>query len=344
MSGDIERFIREMPKVELHVHLEGSTRPETFLALARRHKVDLPADDLEGLKRWYEFTSFDHFIEVYGAIAECLSTAEDIELIAREFLTGQAEQHILYSEVTYTPFSQYVRHGIPFDEQLAAINSARSWAERKFGVRMGMVIDIPRMIDAELGLVSAEWAISAMDRGVVAFGLGGPEVGNPPEKFKKSFDAARAAGLPSVPHAGETAGPESIWGALKVLNADRLGHGVRCLEDPGLVQYLREKQIPLEVCPGSNVCLKVYPDLASHPLPKLIREGLYVTINSDDPPFFNTTLTDEYLRAARTFHWDEGWIRQIALNGLNASFLPPDEKGRLREKMMTFMPAEESGR
>jgi adenosine deaminase len=233
--------------------------------------------------------------------------------------------------VTYTAYTHFQQHQLSFDDQLAAINRARMWAEEELGVSMGVVLDISRQIEPEEGLIIADWAISGMDKGIIAFGLGGPEVGNPPEKFQAAFERTRAAGLPSVPHAGEVAGPESIWGALRVLQADRIGHGVRCLDDPALVAELRERQIPLEVCPTSNVCLKVAPELASHPLPRLLDEGLYVTINSDDPPMFNTTLTDEYLKITDTFHLDAHTIQQFVLNAVRASLLP-DEKRRKMEK------------
>lgn len=317
----LETFIQAMPKVELHVHLEGSIRPETLLKLAQRHGVDLPAKTVEGLRDWYTFTDFPHFIEVYLAVSACLRRPEDIELIAREFLTGQAAQNIRYSEVTYTAFTHYHLRGLSFETQLAALNRARTWAEAEYGVTMGIVLDIPRSIPAEKGMLTADWAIGAMGEGVVALGLGGPEVDNPPEKFKAAFDRAYAAGLPSVPHAGETVGPESIWGALNELHAVRIGHGVRCLEDPALVDELRARQIPLEVSPTSNVCLKVFPDLARHALPLLLQEGLYVTLNSDDPPMFNTTLTQEYLAVARTFDFGTDTLEQLTLNAVRASLL-----------------------
>ena len=168
-----------------------------------------------------------------------------------------------------------------------------------------------------------------MADGVSALGLGGPEVDNPPEKFTEAFARARAAGLPSVPHAGETVGPASIWGALRSLDAVRIGHGVRCLEDPALVAELRARQIPLEVCPTSNVCLGVAPSFAEHPLPRLLAEGLYVTLNSDDPPMFNTTLTDEYLQAAEAFDLGPAEIEGLVLNALRASLLPADRKAAL---------------
>jgi adenosine deaminase len=333
----ITSFIRAMPKVELHVHMEGSIQPETLLTLARRNKVKLPADTVEGLRQWYTFTDFSHFIEIYGVICDCLRTPDDIELIAREFLANQAAQHILYNEVTYTGYAQY-KNGIPFPDQLAALNRARAWAEAELGVTMGLVIDIARNVTPEEGLMVADWAISGLGNGVIAFGLGGPEMGNPPEKFKAAFERARAAGLPSVPHAGETVGPESIWGALRILQADRIGHGVRCLEDPLLVDELRSRQIPLEVCPTSNVCLKVVSHLADHPLPRLLAEGLYVTINSDDPPMFNTSLTDEYLAIAETFQLGLETIKQLVLNALHASLLPAAAKAELEHRFREAQP------
>ena len=322
----LEHFITKMPKVELHVHLEGSVRPETLLKLSKRHHVALPADDVEGLQKWYTFRDFDHFIEIYMTISSCLRTAEDIELVAREFLIGQAEQNIVYSEVTFTPFNQYENNRLGFHEQIDAVNRARSWAEKELGIRMGIIMDIPRMAYPKSGLMIADWAIERYGDGLIALGLGGPEVDNPPEKFQAAFDRVRAAGIPCILHAGETVGPASIWSAIRVADTKRIGHGVRAIEAPELVAYLRDMQIPLEVCPTSNVCLKVYPSLEEHSLPKLMEEGLYVTINSDDPPMFNTTLTSEYLLGHQTYGWDVGQIQELVFNAVNATLLPENER------------------
>ncbi len=327
----LAEFIKAMPKIELHVHLEGATQPATLLQLASRHNLTLPADTVAGIREWYRFTDFNHFIQIYMAISECIRTPDDIELLAREFLRGQAAQNICYSEVTYTAFTHWKQKGLSFDDQLMALNRARSWAEAELGVTMGLVIDIPRgYATPDQSMMVADWAVSAKDDGVVAFGLGGPEVGNPPEDYIAAFERAIAGGLPSVPHAGETVGPASIWGALDSLHAVRIGHGVRCLEDPALVDALRERQIPLEVSPTSNVCLGVAPTFAAHPLPRLLDAGLSVTLNSDDPPMFNTTLTDEYLKAAYTFGFDEARMMQFALDALAVSFLPEADRAALR--------------
>lgn len=332
----LAQFIRRMPKVELHVHLEGSIRPETLLKLSRRNGVALPVKTMEELKDWYRFRDFAHFVDVYIAICSCIRTSDDFELIATEFLAGQAEQNVKYSEVIFTPYT-HLQH-VTFDDQLAALNRARRKAETSLGVRMGLVPDISRhMRPVEESLLVAEWAVRRMGNGVIALGLGGPEIGNPPELFQRAFDVARAAGLPSLPHAGETVGPRSIWGAVNALAADRIGHGVRCLEDPELVAILRDRQIPLDVCPSSNVCLGVVPSLREHPLPKLIEAGLNVTLGSDDPPMFDTTLTDEYLRIAEILGFDLAQIQRLVLNGVEASLLPADEKRALVQEVRAHL-------
>ena len=327
---DIESFIRAMPKVELHVHLEGSVRPETFLNLAKRHHVPLPADTIEGLREWYVFRDFGHFIEIYMAISSCLRTPEDIEMLTKEFLVGQAEQNILYSEVTFTPYNQLLNCRLGMHEQLDAVNRARAWGEKELGVRIGMIVDIPRERSTEAAMQIADFVVERYGDGVIAMGLGGPEVGNPASKYLEAFGKIHAAGVPCVVHAGETDGPQSVWDAIKTARPRRIGHGVRSIEDPGLMAYLKEKQIPLEVCPTSNVCLRVYPSIGDHCLPKLIEYGLNVTLNSDDPPLFNTTLTNEYSTCSRQFAWDRQRITNLVLNALNVSLLPESEKQALR--------------
>jgi adenosine deaminase len=330
---NLNQFIEKMPKVELHVHMEGSIQPETLLLLAERNQVDLPAKTIEELHKWYTFTDFPHFIEIYRLIGKCLRTADDIELIARQFLVGQAKQNILYSEVTYTPYSQYMANGIPFADQLAGLNRAQAWAKDELGVEMGIITDISRDVEPELGNIVAEWAVQGMHNCVIALGLGGYEVGNPPEKFREAFDIVHKAGLPAVIHAGETGGPDSIRGAMDALHAVRIGHGVRCLEDADLVKRLRDEQIPLEVCPTSNICLKVFPSLEEHSLPKLVEEGLYVTINSDDPPMFNTTLTREYQLVHETFGYDREQIKEFVLRALRVTLLPQEKKDVLEKQI-----------
>lgn len=330
---NLESYIRAMPKVELHVHLEGAIRPETLLMLAQRNHITLPYETVNGLREWYTFRDFPHFVEIYVAISRCLKTPADLELIAREFLAGQAAQNIKHSEVTYTAYTIYQICGITFDEQFKAIERAREWGERELGVTMNLIVDIAREVKPEIGMVTAEQVIQNYGkRGVSALGLGGYEVGHPPEKFRAAFERANAAGVPCILHAGETGGPESIWSAIRTADTKRIGHGVRSIQDNALIDYLRKHQIPLEVCPTSNICLDVYPDMAEHPIQKLIDAGLYVTLNSDDPPMFNTTLTDEYLKCAEVFAWDAAQCERLSLNALRASLLPQSRKEIMEQK------------
>lgn len=338
MTPQLTTFIRAMPKVELHVHLEGSIRPETLLRLARRNRVELPYYTVQELREWYTFRDFPHFVQIYVKISSCLKTADDIELIAREFLEGQAEQNIQYTEPTYTAYTIFQHCGISFDDQFAALRRARVWAERELGVTMNVIVDIAREVKPESAIVTAEQVIAQYGNGVCALGLGGYEVGHPPEKFRAVFERVNAAGIPCILHAGETDGADSIWGALRIGQSRRIGHGVRCLEDASLVDYLRQNQVPLEVCPTSNLCLNVPPGgngrrgLEHHPIQKLMDEGLYVTLNSDDPPMFNTTLTDEYLKCADAFGWSAETCEKLVVNGIRASLLPLAEKRKLEQE------------
>jgi aminodeoxyfutalosine deaminase len=327
-------FIREMPKVELHVHLEGSIRPATLLTLAERNGVGLPARDLEGLSEFYRFSDFGHFIQVYVTISHCLRTVPDFNLISYEFGADMARQNIRYAEVTFTPNPHVATSGLPFDEILAGLNDGRARAQADFGVEFRWVLDIVRD-DPDSRHQVAEWATSSLDEGVIGFGLGGIERGHPPELFADAYAVARGAGLHSVPHAGEIAGPESVWGAIRALGAERLGHGVRSVEDPVLVDYLREHQLPLEVCPTSNLCLGVYPSYTEHPIRWLWEQGLYVTVNSDDPPMFNTDLVREYEVLAERLGFTAAELEQLSLNALRASFLPSDRRAELEQGFLS---------
>jgi aminodeoxyfutalosine deaminase len=328
----VVEYLRAAPKAHLHVHLEGSILPETLLTLARRNGVALPADSVEGLRAWFGFRDFDHFIEVYLTITRCLRTPEDYELIACEFGAEMARQQARYAEVTFSP-STHEALGVPFDTQFTGLTRGRERARDEFGVEMAWIFDIVRNIAAERRDQWADFtlarAIEGMRDGVIALGLGGAEVGYPPEAFAMWFDRAREAGLHCIPHAGETGGPESVWGAIRALGAERIGHGVRSIEDPALVEYLAEHNLALEICPTSNLRLGVYPDYVAHPLRRLYEAGVPVTINADDPPLFNTTLNDEVELLATAFGLSLGEIDAILLNGVRYSFLSDERKATL---------------
>lgn len=329
----VESYIRAIPKVELHVHLEGSIRPATLLELARRNDVALPARTLDELRAFYQFTDFAHFIDVYGTIINCLRAPDDFALIVEEFGATMAEQNIRYAEVTWSPVSLVLRLQVPFGDLLAAVNRGRAAARAKYNVEIRWITDIVRNSYAHgiSGMETAEWAVAGRDHGIVALGLGGLEPGFGPELFVAPFAYARSRGLRSVPHAGEASGPESVWGAIRLLGAERIGHGIRAIDDPELVAYLREHQIPLEVCPTSNVCTGVVPRLESHPIRQLFDSGVYITVNSDDPPMFNTTLTDEYLALHQSLGFSVDEIEQIVLNGVRAALLPDEHKAQMEQ-------------
>ncbi len=329
-------FVRKMPKVELHVHLEGSIRPETVLKLAERNGVRLPADTVEGLREWYRFRDFPHFVQVYVAVSKCIKSADDIELIAREFLQGQAEQNVLHSEVTYTASTIEKFNGISWPDQLAALNRAREYGERELGVTMNLIIDIVRGDTTERALEVAKWAVSAHGNGVCALGLAGEEGRGTSNGYKPAFDYAHANDLPIVPHAGETQGAWSVRECMEDTKATRIGHGVRSTEDPELIRDLKARNITLEVCPSSNICLNVFPSLADHTLPQLIEAGISVTINSDDPPMFGTTLTEEFLRVSEAFQLGEDDLRQLSLNAARAALVSEERKHELVERIESF--------
>ena len=330
----IEQYLRQAPKAELHVHLEGSIRPATLLTLAQRNGVHLPYTTVPQLQQWFTYRNFAHFVEIFALISSCLRTTEDYELITYEFGATMAQQHIRYAEVTFSPSTHAARPGITHKVFLSGLARGRERARRDFGVEIRWIFDIVRNIDDErrrfaLADYTVAIAIESKNEGVIALGLGGAENGYPPELFAPYFERARAAGLHLAPHAGETVGPTSVWEAIKTLGAERIGHGVRSVEDQKLLQTLVAEHIPLEVCPTSNIRLGVYPSLQEHPLPLLLSAGVVVTINSDDPALFNTTLTDELMLLKTAFHFDLTVIDNILLNGVRCSFLPAQQKDEM---------------
>lgn len=328
MSSPLEDFVLRMAKVELHVHLEGSMRPAVLLTLARRNGIVLPAEDEAGLARWFRFRDFEHFVQVYLTCSKALRAPEDFQLLVADVLAEQARQNVLYTEAHFT-IGTHLANGADGDEVLTALEEAIRAGEKRHGVRLRLIPDIVRNVP-EMADRTLEWALAGRDRGVVvALGLSGSEARFTNERFRDHFAAAARAGLHRVAHAGEHAGPASIRSVLEVCGAERIGHGVRAVEDPSLVAELRERDIPLEVCPSSNVCLGVAPDLEHHPFDRLLQAGCRVTVNSDDPAFFDTTLTGEYLRLSRVFGYGRAALADLALAGLSASFLPEDERAAL---------------
>lgn len=311
------------PKAELHVHLFGAIPPTVLLELAGRHRVQLPADTVEGLHEWFRFRDFDQFTEAMKALRPLVNTEEDVELITYEFARDLARQHVRYAEVMVTPMGLELR-GMRFPGWLEAINRARQRARAELELELRWILDVNRSVpDAELGYWAdhaLEAAIAGRDAGVVAFGLSGAENGRPAEAYAPWFERALGAGLRSVPHAGEHVGPGSVWGAIRALGAHRIAHGVRAIEDPALVAYLAEHRIALDVCPTSNVRLGVYPSLADHPLRRLYEAGVPITVNSDDPTMFGITLNHEVAALTTELGLDDEAVSEILDNGFRFGF------------------------
>ena len=317
----LARFIAGLPKAELHVHHVGSASPRIVADLAARHAGSTPVPaDPEALAEYFVFHDFAHFIEVYLSVVDLIRDPQDVWTLTYEVAQELAGQQVRYAELTVTPYSS-IHRGIPAEAFCEAIEDARVRAEADHGVVLRWCFDIP----GEAGLPSADVTLDAALRyrpdGLVSFGLGGPEVGVGREQFAPYFAQARAAGLHSVPHAGESAGPQSIWDALRYLGAERIGHGIAAARDPELLDHLAAHRIPLEVCPTSNVRTRSVPSLEQHPLPALVAAGVPVTINSDDPPMFATTLNREYELAAELLGLAESGITDLARAAVRASFL-----------------------
>ncbi len=334
-------YLKAVPKVELHVHLEGAIQPVTLLTLAERNGIRLPTTSEAGLRDWFIFRDFPHFAEIYVTISRCLKTAADYELIVHEFGAEMARQNVRYAEVTFSP-STHRALGVSDNDMLDGLARGRTRIKEELGAEINWVFDIVRWTSSEADTFSkadytTELAIACQDQGVVALGLGGVEAGHPPEPFEPWFDRARAAGLRSAPHAGEFGGPGSVRGAVERLGAERIGHGVNAAVDPELVELLTERRIPLEISPTSNIRLGAFAEMTDHPFRALHQAGVVVTINSDDPPLFNTTFNDEVALLDSAFGFDVETIDEILLDAVRWSFLPDERRAQMESEFKTEM-------
>lgn len=322
-------FIAGLPKAELHVHHVGSASPRIVAELAERHPAAGVPTDPDALREFFAFRDFAHFVEVYLAVVDLVRTPEDVRMLTYEVAREMsAEQRLRYVELTCTPYTSVVR-GIPIEAYTEAIEDARLAAERDFGLVMRWIYDIP----GESGIPAADatlaYALDHAPDALVGFGLGGPEIGVPRPQFEPHFDAARSVGLRSVPHAGETTGAQTVWDAVRLLGAERIGHGTSSASDPALLEHLAAVGIVLEVCPTSNIATRAVASLDEHPLRTFVEAGVPITINSDDPPMFGTTLNEEYAVAADLLGLDESGVADLARAAVHASFAPDDVRARV---------------
>ncbi len=330
---ELKLKIDNLPKIELHVHVEGATKPETFFSIATRNKTKLPINSLGQWKSYFTFKNFNHFIEVYMTAVSTLETIDDYAYIIKKFYEHQSEQNIIYTEA-FLSASFIVEK---FDDKLAIekIKKAIQEGESKYEVKINFIPDIARENPSSQNKV-VDFVINGFQEGIfIGLGIGGMEVGFPPNLFVEAFRKAQHSGLRTVAHAGEVVGPESVWGAVKDLNVERIGHGITCLKDNCLVDYLRDNKIPIEVSPWSNYRTGAVKSDYKHPIRSMVELGLCCTVNTDDPSMFSTSLTNEYLLlASQGFSWSE--ILQLNRNAVSAAFINESEKNRLEKILNNF--------
>jgi aminodeoxyfutalosine deaminase len=326
--------IAALPKVELHVHLEGSMRPSTVLALAERNAVDLGVESEAELAERYRFRDFLHFIELFRAGLEVLRTPDDLVSCADALTEELARQRVRWAEVTSTPVNHVRTRGWGEAAYAAALDEAQRRAAAR-GVEVRWILDVSRGQELPDDHLTASLLAEAnAPAGAVAMGLGGPEAEWPPELYADTFARARAAGVPAVVHAGEAAGPASVTGALDSLRAVRIGHGVRALEDRSVVRRLIDEQVPLEVSPTSNVLLGVTaPSIADHPIGEMIGLGMDVSVNTDDPGYFSTTLERELALVTQHHGVDAGGLAALQRRAMSASFAPPELRAAFESEL-----------
>ena len=331
MAGEdrVAAYLRALPKAELHLHLEGSLDPAFLLRQAARHGIQLPFKDRQDAARFYRYRSFQDFARLLVLGTRCLRTLPDFHDAVLHLGARLTADNIRYAEVTWTP-QFYLSRGFPLDEIVRTMHDAARAVQARAGVILRWIPDIVRSYPRPAELV-ARWACSnvARDCGVVALGLGGPEAGHPARNFAQVFEYARARGLPANPHAGEGEGPASVRETIETLRPARIGHGVRAIEESALVEEIAASRLALEVCITSNLRLGVYRSAAEHPVKRLIDAGCVVTLNSDDPALFRTSLSAEYVRAVRECGLSVENVEQTILDALAVSYLPPPEKTRL---------------
>jgi len=330
LTPELDALIKALPKAELHVHLEGSIQPKTLLLLAQQNGIDLGCKDEDALRAMYSYRDFSHFIKLYGVLTAALRKPEDFMLITEELGLGAAQQGTYYLEVTFSAAIHHRRKGLPFDEMMDAIAEGAAVVRQQVGVEMRFILDHVRGYPLDYCQRTAEWCVQGRDKGVVALGLGGYEPDWPASLYAEIIRWVQSHGLPFVPHAGEAVGPEGMWDALQ-FNPPRIGHGFRAIEDPILINTLREREITLEICPTSNICTGCVSHWEAHPLRQLWGANLLVTINSDDPHMFNTTLLDEYRIAITKFGFRPKELARLSFNAVHSSLLPLEKRMRLED-------------
>ena len=318
----VVNFINETPKSELHLHIEGSLEPELMFKLAKRNKVEIPFKSVDEIRSAYNFTNLDSFLKIYYEGSNVLITEEDFFDLTWEYILRCKKDNIVHTEIFFDPQSHLPR-GISFDTVINGIHKALTKANNDFGITSKIIMCFLRHLDEEPCFEVLNEALRHKDK-IIGVGLDQSEKGNPPQKFKKLFDKAIQEGFLTVAHAGEEGPPEYIWDSLNLLKVKRIDHGVQCLKDEKLVEVLKEKNIPLTVCPLSNVKLCVFDKLENHNLKKMLEKGLRVMVNSDDPAYFGGYLNTNLIETSKALNLSLEDVRLLIQNSFKSSFL--DEK------------------
>jgi adenosine deaminase len=329
--------LQRLPKAELHLHIEGTFEPELIFTIAERNGIDPGYPSIDALRAAYEFTDLQSFLDVYYAGMRVLRTERDFVELVSAYFERAAAQGVRHAELFFDP-QAHTERGVAFGVVVDALTKARESAQRRFGISSHLIMCFLRDLSSESAHAVLEAAEPYRDK-IVAVGLDSAEVGNPPEKFASVFERARSLGFLAVAHAGEEGPPQYVWDALDLLKISRVDHGVRCLEDPVLVERLRRSRVPLTVCPFSNVRLRVVDRLEEHPLKRMLDAGLVATVNSDDPAYFGGYVGDNFTGVARALRLSEDELVTLAKNSFEASFLDDATKRRFIEEIETFVGA-----
>jgi adenosine deaminase len=335
IDNKLTQFILGVPKAELHLHIEGTLEPELVFVIARRNNLSLPFKSPEQLRKAYNFNNLQSFLDLYYAVSRVLRREEDFYDLTMAYLRRAYLETVRHTEMFFDP-QAHTQRGIPFKTVIKGIGNASIDAEKEFGISTKLIMCFLRDLSAESAMETLEQALIFKDS-IIGVGLDSSELGNPPEKFKDVFDNAREQGFLTVAHAGEEGPPEYIWQALKTLKVSRIDHGVRCIEDPELVEKIESERIPLTVCPISNVKLGIFNTIREHNLKKLLDLGLCVTVNSDDPGYFGGYIFENYKAVAEALNLDKNDLYQIAKNSFDASFLTQEEKQKFLAELDNYM-------
>jgi len=329
-----EKFLRGLPKAELHIHIEGSLEPELIFALAQRNGVSLDYPDVDSLRAAYAFSDLQSFLDIYYAGASVLLKAEDFHDMAYAYFERARADNVLHAELFFDP-QTHTDRGVPFANVMDGLISAQAKAKQELGVSSELIMCFLRHLDEDAAFATLEQAKPYLDH-IIGVGLDSSEVGNPPEKFERVYAAALELGLRSVAHAGEEGPPSYIHGALDALKVERIDHGVQSLKDPALVERLVREQIPLTVCPLSNIKLCVFDTMADHNMRELLDAGLVATINSDDPAYFGGYMNQNFIETFAALGLTREHARTLAENSFKGSFISEERKAAYLQKVADY--------